>query len=111
MLSSGVGGSVNATQAEAREIAGPVNLGLDTRIEFRKAAAQLLDSMSDTGGRLVIDLTATRTVDSAGLGVLMLIQRQAAERRHRVVLRRPNDEIRFLLALTKLDDLFELEAA
>jgi hypothetical protein len=27
------------------------------------------------------------------------------------VLRRPNDELRFLLVLTKLDDLFEMEAA
>lgn len=100
-----------ATQVHARELAGPVNLGLETRVEFRKAAVDLMDAMNQPGGRLVIDLTATRTVDSAGLGVLMLIQRHAAERRLRVVLKRPNDELRFLLALTKLDDLFDLEAA
>lgn len=100
-----------ATQVDARELAGPVNLGLETRIEFRKAAVELMDTMTQPGSRLVIDLTATRTVDSAGLGVLMLIQRHAAERRLRVVLKRPNDELRFLLALTKLDDLFDLEAA
>jgi hypothetical protein len=39
----------------------------------------------------------------------MLIQRHAAERRVPVVLRNANDELRFLLALTKLADLFELE--
>ncbi|MGE5927420.1 MAG: STAS domain-containing protein [Gemmatimonadota bacterium] len=100
-----------ATQVDARELAGPVNLGLETRIEFRKAAVELMDTMTHPGSRLVIDLTATRTVDSAGLGVLMLIQRHAAERRLRVVLKRPNDELKFLLALTKLDDLFDLEAA
>ena len=100
-----------ATQVDARELAGPVNLGLDTRIEFRKAAVDLMDAMTQPGSRLIIDLTATRTVDSAGLGVLMLIQRHAAERRLRVVLKRPNDELKFLLALTKLDDLFDLEAA
>lgn len=100
-----------ATQVDARELAGPVNLGLETRIEFRKAAVDLMEAMAQPGGRLIIDLTATRTVDSAGLGVLMLIQRHAAERRLRVVLKRPNDELRFLLALTKLDDLFDLEAA
>ena len=100
-----------ATQVDARELAGPVNLGLDTRIEFRKAAVELMGTMTQPGSRLIIDLTATRTVDSAGLGVLMLIQRHAAERRLRVVLKRPNDELRFLLALTKLDDLFDLEAA
>ncbi len=100
-----------ATQVDARELAGPVNLGLETRIEFRKAAVDLMDAMTQPGSRLIIDLTATRTVDSAGLGVLMLIQRHAAERRLRVVLKRPNDELKFLLALTKLDDLFDLEAA
>jgi anti-anti-sigma factor len=100
-----------ATQVDARELAGPVNLGLDTRIEFRKAAVELMGTMTQPGSRIIIDLTATRTVDSAGLGVLMLIQRHAAERRLRVVLKRPNDELRFLLALTKLDDLFDLEAA
>ena len=100
-----------ATQVDARVLAGPVNLGLETRVEFRKAAVELMDSMSQPAGRLVIDLTATRTVDSAGLGVLMLIQRHAAERRLRVVLKRPNDELKFLLALTKLDDLFDLDAA
>ena len=100
-----------ATQVDARELAGPVNLGLETRIEFRKAAVELMGTMTQPGSRLIIDLTATRTVDSAGLGVLILIQRHAAERRLRVVLKRPNDELRFLLALTKLDDLFDLEAA
>ena len=67
--------------------------------------------MTPGAGRLVIDLTGTRTVDSAGLGVLMLIQRQAAERRASVALRHPNDELRFLLTLTKLEDLFELEGS
>ena len=52
----------------------------------------------------------TREVDSAGLGALMLIQRMAAERRQIVVLRNPSEEVRFLLTLTKLYDLFIVEA-
>ncbi len=40
----------------------------------------------------------------------MLIQRQASERQQRVVLRHLRDEFRFLSVLTKLDDLFEIEA-
>lgn len=100
-----------ATQTDARVLRAPVDLGLDSRVEFRQAAVELLDAIPQAGGLLVIDLTATRSVDSAGLGVLMLVQRHAAERRHRVLLRNPNDELRFLLALTKLHDLFELEAA
>ena len=59
--------------------------------------------------RLVIDLSGTQHVDSAGLGALMLVQRRAGERRQRVTLRSASEELRFLLMLTKLDDLFELE--
>ena len=58
----------------------------------------------------VIDLGLTRHIDSAGLGALMLIQRRAAERRQTVVLRNPSEEIRFLLVLTKLYDLFLIES-
>src|SRR5690606_21412158 len=100
-----------ATHTDARELSGPVNLGLETRVEFRQAAVDLMETMTEPGGRLIIDLTGTRSVDSAGLGVLMLIQRHAAERRVTVTLKQPNDELRFLLTLTKLADLFELEAA
>ena len=98
-----------ATHDKARDLVAPQRLGLDTRVEFRKAAVQVLDAMPEGTGRLVIDLSNTRQVDSAGLGVLMLIQRRAAERRQVVVLRHPNDEIRFLLAITKLAGLFTIE--
>ena len=55
----------------------------------------------------MINLARTRHVDSAGLGALMLVQRRAAERRLRVALKGTSEEHRFLLVLTKLDDLFE----
>ncbi len=88
----------------------PPGPGLDSRTLFRREAAALLDGLPEGSGRLGIDLTATEAVDSAGLGALMLIQRRAAERRQTVCLRGANEELRFLLVLTKLDDLFELEA-
>ena len=87
----------------------PERLDLESRTAFRRAAAELLDSLGEGAGRLVIDLSGTRHVDSAGLGALMLVQRKAAERRQTVCLRGANEELRFLLVLTKLDDLFELE--
>jgi anti-anti-sigma factor len=94
---------------EAHALMAPPALGLDTRVEFRQAAVDVLKTMPEGDGPLVIELAGTRSVDSAGLGVLMLIQRHAAERRVPVVLRNANDELRFLLALTKLADLFEME--
>ena len=99
-----------SAQDVERGLVAPENLGLDTRVEIRQAAAQLLEVMPEGTGRLVIDLTYTRQVDSAGLGALMLIQRMAAERRHVVALRNPSEEIRFLLTLTKLYELFIVES-
>lgn len=96
-------------QEVERGIAAPDTLGLETRVQIRKAAIQLLEEMPEGTGRLVIDLGHTRSIDSAGLGALMLIQRRAAERRQAVVLRSPSEEIRFLLVLTKLYDLFQVE--
>jgi anti-sigma B factor antagonist len=97
-------------QEVERGLSAPDTLGLESRVEIRKAAFHLLEAMPEGTGRLVIDLSRTRQIDSAGLGALMLIQRRAAERRQVVVLRNSNEEIRFLLILTKLYDLFEFEA-
>jgi anti-anti-sigma regulatory factor len=98
------------TQPSEKTLAAPETLSLDSRTSFRRSAAELLDLLPVGTGRLIIDLSATRVVDSAGLGALMLIQRKAAERRQTVCLRGAHEELRFLLVLTKLDDLFELEA-
>ena len=94
-----------------RGLAAPETLGLETRVTIRQEAEQLLEAMPEGSGRLVIDLTHTRKVDSAGLGALMLIQRLAAERRQPVVLRNPSEEIRFLLTITKLYDLFTVDTS
>src|SRR2546429_8815297 len=88
----------------------PGGLGLDSRTAFGRTATELLEQLGEGAGRLVIDLSGPRQIDSAGLGALMLIQRKAAERRLTVCLRGANEELRFLLVLTKLDDLFELES-
>ena len=102
---------MRTANAAERGMSAPETLGLDARVEIRKAGIRLLEEMPEGTGRLVIDLTRTRHVDSAGLGALMLIQRRAAERRQTVTLRNVSDEIRFLLVLTKLDDLFQWESA
>jgi len=99
---------VSATQVSARSIIAPEALGLDTRLEFRESVTRQLDAMPD-GGILTVDLAQTKRVDSAGLSALMLIQRHASDRSQRIVLRDPSDEMRFLLALTLMTDLFEIE--
>lgn len=99
---------MSVTQDSSRTLTAPSELGLDTRASFREAALRELEGLSD-GGVLRVDLSSTERVDSAGLSALMLIQRGAAERGQRVVLQHASDELRFLLALTELSDLFEIE--
>lgn len=98
------------TELNSRVVMAPEVLGLDARSSFRDEAVRVLDDLPEHDGALLIDFTSTRRIDSAGLGALMLVQRRAAERQQRVVLRHLKDEFRFLLVLTKLDDLFEIEA-
>ena len=58
-------------QGLERGLAAPETLGLETRVAIREAAEQLLEEMPEGSGRLVIDLTHTKEIDSAGLGALM----------------------------------------
>ncbi len=98
---------MSATQVIARNISAPAELGLDTRLAFREQASQELAAMPDAA-TLVIDLGGTTRVDSAGLSALMLLSRSASERSQRIVLKDPSEELRFLLALTLMTDLFEI---
>jgi anti-anti-sigma regulatory factor len=90
-------------------IVAPSHLGMETRGEFRRAALELLDALPEGTGSLVVDVSLSRLVDSAGLGTLILIQQHAAGRRQAVRLRGISGELRLLLSLTKLEDMFEVE--
>ncbi len=98
----------NANSVE-RAVVAPSHLGLDTRAEFRRSAVEILDALPEISGRLVVDLSPTRLVDSAGLGALILVRQHAAARRQVVRLRGVSEELRLLLVLTKLEDMFEID--
>ncbi len=91
----------------------PASLGLTTRPFFRRQALEALEALEAGGepGALIIDLSAARIVDSAGLGVLVLVQRRAAELGRPVHLRRASEELRFLLVMTRLEDRFIIEGS
>ncbi len=96
---------------EKNVLVAPEHLGLETRRGFRRAADALIDAAPEGSVSLVIDLGATRSVDSAGLGALVLVQRHAVQRRQAVRLRGVSPELRALLTLTKLEGLFQIESA
>lgn len=93
-------------QPHSRVLQAPESLGLATRESFRQQANALLDEMGEGRGQLVVDLGATKEIDSAGLSALVMVHRHATERRQQVMLQHVGPEIEFLLVLTKLDDLF-----
>src|SRR5260370_16394094 len=98
-----------STRPMEKTLAAPERLDLESRTGFRRAAGEVLDLLAEGNGRLVIDLSGTRTVDSAGLGALMLIQRKAAERRQIVCLRAANEDLPFPPFPPNPDDLFALQ--
>lgn len=102
---------MTAPSATVHVVLAPEELSLDSRTAFRSRTVTEIDAMTVGASRLVIDMSGTRTIDSAGLGTLILVRRRAASRRVRVALRGVNHEIKALLTLTKLADLFEVEPA
>src|ERR1019366_7301599 len=73
----------------------PPHLDAGSRLDFRRAALEHLERVAQRNEtRVVIDLQHTTDIDASGLGVLVLVQKRAREQ---------------MIALTKLEYLFELE--
>ena len=104
-----VGGSESRSILPERVLVAPEHLGLETRLMFRETGSTLIDRITSGSGRLIVDCSSLKSVDSSGLNALILIQRRAAKRRIQVALRDLDNELLALLVLTKLDDLFEMQ--
>jgi anti-anti-sigma regulatory factor len=89
----------------------PEALDRDSRAAFRRVALAEVETglVGTPGRRVIVDLSATTRVDSAGLGALIVLQQRASELRQTVCLRGASEELRFLLVLTRLDNRFEFE--
>ncbi len=89
-------------------IQAPTRLVAETRVDFRCAALDSLERAGEVGSPLLaIDMGETRDVDASGLGILVLVQKRARERGLSTRLLNTQHNIRSLLALTKLEGLFE----
>ena len=96
--------------SQDRALAAPEHLDLERSEEFRNAAESLLEVMPGSSERLVIDLSATVRLDSAGMRTLLLVRRRASALGVTVQLRGARQEIRTLMALAKVNDLFEFDS-
>lgn len=59
--------------------------------------------------KLTIDLTATERLDSQGLRLLLVMQRQFSKEKIQIVLRNPNVRLGRLLRVMQFDRVFEIE--
>jgi HptB-dependent secretion and biofilm anti anti-sigma factor len=69
----------------------------------------LLPRLFHSGGGLVIDMKGLEYMDSAGLGMLLLLHKKAQEKGAGVAIRNPEGEVRKILELARFDILFAIE--
>ncbi len=89
-----------------------VTLGahLDVRT-VATARAALYAVIQDADGDIVLDLTHVESIDAAGLGMLTAVHLRCERAGHRLVLRNCPDEIRRVLAVTRLNRILHLDRA
>ena len=66
--------------------------------------------LADDVSELVLDLSATRFLDSSGLRAILTAQRRLADRDGQLALRAPSEPVRRLLDITGLTDHFVVES-
>ena len=88
-------------------VEGPAQFIVDNRAEVR----QLVRAQLEQGRSMVIvDLSRTDYVDSAGLGTLVLLNKEARAAGGCLVLAGLSDHVRDLLRLVRLDEVFTIAA-
>ncbi len=96
---------------EAQQYSGAVVLHCQGRLIFRNEAHVLSTAVSEilpAVRRMVVDLTGVGTVDSAGLGELVLLHMWAEAAGYTLKFASPNRTVQHLLELTNLVSVFDV---
>jgi len=96
---------------EAHQYTGAVVLHCQGRLIFRNEAHALSETVNEilpTVRRMVIDLAGVGSVDSAGLGELVMLHMWAEAAGYTLKFASPNRSVRQLLELTNLISVFDL---
>lgn len=59
--------------------------------------------------RFVLDLSGLQFIDSAGLGMLLILQDEAEQRNVRFVVRKPGGDVKQSIELAKLGEIITIE--
>ncbi len=82
------------------------NKSVESNIASELKARMLITAQPDIDA-LIINMSKVETMDSSGLGALLLANRQLSEHDIPLVLVGVSDFIRSLMSMTKIDDVFE----
>lgn len=88
-------------------VEGPTQFIVDNRSDVRQRVRAQLQQGRAT---VVVDLSRTEYVDSAGLGTLVLLNKEARAAGGCLVLAGLSDHVRDLLRLVRLDEVFTMAA-
>ena len=86
-------------------IALPRQLVVGNRESFK---VQVLSEIDAGQRNFAFDLAECSYLDSAGLGTLLVLQKRIKALAGTLTLENPNDDVRELFALTKLDTVFKI---
>jgi len=75
-------------------------------MKFRQMARQLVASGAP---RVAIDVAGIDFIDSAGLGMLLLLRQEASSRNQTVVLRNSQGQVKRMFEVSRFDKLFAIE--
>lgn len=82
-------------------------LTFSDRERFRDMARRLVASAR---ARLVIDVSSLEFIDSAGLGMLLLLREEIAAGQREIVLRNAQGQVKRMFEVSRFDTLFVVEA-
>jgi len=96
------------TETDGLRIGLEETLGFKDHQEFRRLVSDVVERRPS---RVRLDLSRLSMLDSAGLGLLVILNEQVKQGGGCVSLSRPNEDVKRLLAVVEFDKLFAIDAA
>jgi anti-anti-sigma factor len=99
---------------ETRNCGDVVIVHCEGRIVYRdeaSALSQMVGELLQYGSRVVLDLSGVSSIDSAGIGELILLHTRAQSQRAEMKYASPRPLVREVLGLTNVDSVLEIHAS